>query len=47
VVEWLTLLLRIREFTGSNLGSEFVYPDWSSSWFFSVPPGKFWNSALN
>jgi hypothetical protein len=27
VVEWLTLLLRIREFTGSNLGSEFVYPD--------------------
>jgi hypothetical protein len=27
VVEWLILLLRIREITGSNLGSETVYHD--------------------
>jgi hypothetical protein len=26
VVEWLTLLLRIREVSGSNLGTE-TYPD--------------------
>jgi hypothetical protein len=42
VVEWLTLLLRIREVQGSNLG----YPDWGFSWFSSVPPGKFWDSTL-
>jgi hypothetical protein len=27
VVEWLTLLLRIREVPGTNLGSETGYPD--------------------
>jgi hypothetical protein len=27
VVEWLTLLLRIREVQGSNLGPETVYPE--------------------
>jgi hypothetical protein len=27
VVEWLIFLLRIREFPGSNLGSETGYPD--------------------
>jgi hypothetical protein len=26
-VEWLALLLRIREFPGSNLGPETGYPD--------------------
>jgi hypothetical protein len=44
-VEWLTLLIRIREVTGSNLGPEIDYPDR----FFvisSVPPGKCRDSAL-
>jgi hypothetical protein len=27
VVEWLTLLLRIRKLSGSNLGPETGYPD--------------------
>jgi hypothetical protein len=27
VVEWLTLLLRIREISGSNLGPKTGYPD--------------------
>jgi hypothetical protein len=28
VVKWLTLLLRIRDFSGSNLGPETGFPDW-------------------
>jgi hypothetical protein len=40
VVEWLTLLHRIRVVPGSNIRPEIGYPDWSSSWFFSVTPGN-------
>jgi hypothetical protein len=29
VIEWLTLLIRIREFPVSNLWPETGYPDWS------------------
>jgi hypothetical protein len=29
VTEWLTFLLRIREFPSSNLGPEIVNTDWS------------------
>jgi hypothetical protein len=36
VVEWLTLLLRIWEVLGSNLGPETGYPDLGFSWFSSV-----------
>jgi hypothetical protein len=39
VLEWLTLLLRIREIPGPNLGTETGYTDWFL-WFFSDPPGK-------
>jgi hypothetical protein len=46
VAEWLTLLLRIREVLVSNLGLETGYPEWELSWFFSVPPGKWRDSAL-
>jgi len=33
MVEWLTLLLRIQEVPGSNLGPETGYTDWGFSWF--------------
>jgi hypothetical protein len=46
VVEWLTLLLRIREVPGSNLGSETGYTDWGFSWFSSVLPSECRDSAL-
>jgi hypothetical protein len=46
VVEWLTLLLRIREVPGSNLGQETAYPDWGISWFSAVPPGECWSSTV-
>jgi hypothetical protein len=39
VVEWLTLLLRIREISASNIGPVNDYPDWGFSWFCSVYPG--------
>jgi hypothetical protein len=42
----LTLLLRIREVTGSNLGLETGSPDWGFSCFSSVPPSKSWDSAF-
>jgi hypothetical protein len=45
VVEWLTLLLRIREVQGSNLVPETVYHD-RVSWLSSVPPGKFQEFSL-
>jgi hypothetical protein len=38
VVEWLTILLRIREV--SNLGPEIGIPDQGFSWFSLVPPGE-------
>jgi hypothetical protein len=38
VVEGLTLLLRIREVTSSNLGSKTGYSDWGVLWFSSLPP---------
>jgi hypothetical protein len=47
VIEWLTLLLRIREVTGSHLGQETRYPDWGFVWFSSVCPRKFRVSTLN
>jgi hypothetical protein len=47
MVEWLALLLRIREVPGSNLGPETDYPDWGFSWFSSVFPGKCRDSTLN
>jgi hypothetical protein len=34
VVEWLTLLLRIREIPGLNLGPETGYIDWRSLWLY-------------
>jgi hypothetical protein len=40
-VEWLTLLLCIREVPGSNLGPETGYP----LWFSSVPPGECHDSS--
>jgi hypothetical protein len=41
VVEWLTLLLHIREFPASNIGPQTSYPDYECyPWFSSVPPGK-------
>jgi hypothetical protein len=46
VVEWLTLLLRIREVPGSNLSPETAYPESGSWWFSSDPPGKYEDSAL-
>jgi hypothetical protein len=47
MVEWLTLLLRIRKASGSILGPATVYPDWGFSWHSSVPPGKCRDSNLN
>jgi hypothetical protein len=40
MVEWLTLLLYIREVPGSNFSLETGYPHWGFSWFPSVPPGE-------
>jgi hypothetical protein len=39
--EWLTILLRIWEVSGSNFGSETDYSYREFSWFSSVNPGKF------
>jgi hypothetical protein len=38
-VEWLSLLIRIKEVSDSNFGLETGYPYWILSWFFSVSPG--------
>jgi hypothetical protein len=43
MVEWSTLLLRIREVPGSNLGPDIGYTH-GISWFTSVPS---WDSTLN
>jgi hypothetical protein len=45
-VEWLALLLRIREVPGSNLGPKTGYLYCGFSWFSSVPPGKCWDITL-
>jgi hypothetical protein len=45
VVEWLTLLLRIREAPGSNLGPVTSYL-MRFSWLSEITPGKCQNSAL-
>jgi hypothetical protein len=47
VVEWLKLLLLIREVPGSNLCPNTSYPDRGVSWFYSAPPDKYQDSALN
>jgi hypothetical protein len=44
--EYLALLLRIREVSGSNLSPKTGCPDWGCSWFFSVPPGTCRYSTL-
>jgi hypothetical protein len=46
VVEWLTLLLCIREVSDSNIGPETSYPDRGFSWFPAVPPGECRKRAL-
>jgi hypothetical protein len=46
VVEWLTLILRIREGPGSILGPATGYPNSRFSWFSSVPPGELLDSTL-
>jgi hypothetical protein len=33
MVEWLTLVFRIQEVPGSNLGPEISCPNWDFSWF--------------
>jgi hypothetical protein len=47
VVEWLTLLLCIRDISGSNLGVETGYLDLRFSLFSSVTPGKYRDSVIN
>jgi hypothetical protein len=47
VVEWLTLLRRIRDVPVSYLGPKTGYPEWGFPWCSLVHPGKFWDSALN
>jgi hypothetical protein len=46
VVEWLTILRRIREVRGSNIGPETGCPAWRYPWFSSVPPPKYWDCTL-
>jgi hypothetical protein len=46
MLECLTLLFRIQEVSGSNLGLETGYPRSGFSWFSSVLPDKCWDSAL-
>jgi hypothetical protein len=47
VTKWLTLLFRIREVPGSNLGPEAGYLDWEFSWFSAVHSGKSRDNTLN
>jgi hypothetical protein len=42
----VTLLILIREIPGSNLSPQNAYLSREFSWFFSVPPDKYWNDAL-
>jgi hypothetical protein len=46
VVQWLTLLLRIRDLQGSYIGPKTGYPDSGLSWFSTVPLGECWDSNL-
>jgi hypothetical protein len=46
VVESLTLLIRIRNVPGSNLGPETGYTNCGFSWISSVPPVKYKDSTL-
>jgi hypothetical protein len=45
VVEWLTLLLRIREVPVSNFGPDVGHPEWALMSISTVSPGKFWGSS--
>jgi hypothetical protein len=45
--EWLSLLLRIREASGSKLGMETGYPDSGFSWYFFITECKCQDSNLN
>jgi hypothetical protein len=47
VVDRLTLLLRIREVPGSNLGPETGYPESGRSWFSSIPPDECRGNSKN
>jgi hypothetical protein len=40
-----TFLLHISELLGPDVGPETDYPR-GFSWFFPVPPGKFWDSTF-
>jgi hypothetical protein len=44
VVEWLTLLIRIKEVPGSYIGNPL---SWGSSWFSLVSPRKYLDKTLN
>jgi hypothetical protein len=46
LVQWLTLLLRIRKVPGSNLGPETGYHYLGFSWFYSVLPGE-WRDSIS
>jgi hypothetical protein len=46
VNEWFTILVRVPEVMGSNLGLETVYPDQGFSWFSSVPSYECRQSTL-
>jgi hypothetical protein len=47
MVEWLTLVLRIREALGSDLFPETNYPDQDFLWFLSVSPEDCGDSTFN
>jgi hypothetical protein len=47
LVDWLTLLPRLREVPNSNLNQDTGCHDWGFTWFFSVPPGEYRKSNLN
>jgi hypothetical protein len=46
VVEWLTLLIHIREVSSWNICLESGNPDRGFLWLYSVPPGECRNSTL-
>jgi hypothetical protein len=46
IIRGISLLLRIREVQGTNLGPETDYPDQGLSWFFSDSPGECRDNTL-
>jgi hypothetical protein len=47
MAEWLTIVLRIREVSISNIDPGTGYPDRDFSWLSKVCPGKCWDSAVH